>query len=172
MATAKLPKRHDYHVLPDEVRNVGHRDCRELTMKDKDNKDTFPKPIMFLGIKVGIERRFYEVIEAIATAQQQNWRDAVSPDMPASEIEQVFVDEEAANQYGELAIAALDTQDYENALTQLAYAYLKQRNYSHLQQNWGIAMVFLSNWMQYHSLPLYSWLLELCDECRKNSGLM
>jgi hypothetical protein len=136
-------------------------------MEDQDNRHTFPQPIISLGIKVGIERRFYEVIEAIATAQQQNWHAAVKPDMQASEIEQLLVDEQAAAEYGEAAIAALDTQDYEHALTQLAYAYIKQRNYKHLQQNWGITMMLLSSWMQYHSLPIPSWLLELCDEWGK-----
>ncbi|MBD0388612.1 MAG: hypothetical protein ICV54_19445 [Nostoc sp. C3-bin3] len=136
-------------------------------MEDKDNRCTFPQPIISLRIKVGIERRFYEVIEAIATAQQQNWRTAVEPDMQESEVEQLLVEEQAANEYAEAAIAALDTQDYELALTQLAYAYLKQRNYRHLQQNWGITMVLLSSWMQYHSLPIPDWLLELCDEWGK-----
>ena len=136
-------------------------------MEDKDNRCTFPQPIISLGIKVGIERRFYEVIEAIATAQQQNWHAAVEPDMQASEIEQLLVDEQAAAEYAEAAIAALDTQDYEHALTQLAYAYIKQRNYNHLQQNWGITMMLLSSWMQYHSLPIPSGLLELCDEWGK-----
>jgi hypothetical protein len=138
-------------------------------MEDKDNRDILPQPIIPLGIKVGIERRFYEVIEAIATAQQQNWRAAVKPDMQASEIEQLLADQQAAAEYGEAAIAALDTQDYEHALTQLAYAYIKQRNYSHLQQNWGITIVLLSSWMQYHSLPIPSGLLELCDEWGKNN---
>jgi hypothetical protein len=137
-------------------------------MEDKDNRDILPQPIIPLGLKVGIERRFYEVIEAIATAQQQSWRTAVEPDMQESEVEQLLVEEQAANEYGEAAIAALDTQDYELALTQLAYAYLKQRNYSHLQQNWGITMVLLSSWMRYHFLPIPDWLLELCDECSFN----
>ena len=137
-------------------------------MEDKDNRHILPQPIIPLGLKVGIERRFYEVIEAIATAQQQNWRTAVEPDMQESEVEQLLVEEQAANEYGEAAIAALDTQDYELALTQLAYAYLKQRKYSHLQQNWGITMVLLSSWMRYHFLPIPDWLLELCDECSFN----
>ncbi|HEY9797826.1 MAG TPA: hypothetical protein V6D30_19495 [Leptolyngbyaceae cyanobacterium] len=137
-------------------------------MEDKDNRHILPQPIIPLGLKVGIERRFYEVIEAIATAQQQNWRTAVEPDMQESEVEQLLLEEQAANEYGEAAIAALDTQDYELALTQLAYAYLKQRNYSHLQQNWGITMVLLSSWMRYHFLPIPDWLLELCDECSFN----
>ena len=137
-------------------------------MEDKDNRDILPQPIIPLGVKVGIERRFYEVIEAIATAQQQSWRTAVEPDMQESEVEQLLVEDQAANEYGEAAIAALDTQDYELALTQLAYAYLKQRNYSHLQQNWGITMVLLSSWMRYHFLPIPDGLLELCDECSFN----
>jgi len=137
-------------------------------MEDKDNKDILPQPIIPLGVKVGIERRFYEVIEAIATAQQQKWHTAVEPDMQESEVEQLLLEEQAANEYGEAAIAALDTQDYELALTQLAYAYLKQRKYSHLQQNWGITMVLLSSWMRYHFLPIPDWLLELCDECSFN----
>jgi hypothetical protein len=138
-----------------------------LIMEDKDNRPILPQPIIPLGLKVGIERRFYEVIEAIAAAQQQNWRTAIEPDMQESEVEQLLAEEQAANEYGEVAIVALDTQDYELALTQLAYAYLKQRNYSHLQQNWGITMVLLSSWMQYHSLLIPSWLLELCDEWGK-----
>jgi len=138
-------------------------------MEDKDNRHILPQPIIPFGLKVGIERCFYEVIEALATAQQQNWRTAVEPDMQESEVEQLLVEEQAANEHGEAAIAALDTQDYELALTQLAYAYLKQRNYSHLQQNWGITMVLLSSWMRYHFLPIPDWLLELCDECSFNS---
>jgi len=134
------------------------------------NTCILPQPIIPLGIKVGIERRFYKVIEAIASAQQQNWHAAIEADMPASEIEQLLVEQQAATEYGEAAIAALDAQDYELALTQLAYAYIKQRNYSHLQQNWGITMVLLSSWMQYHSLPIPKWLLELCDECSFNYG--
>jgi hypothetical protein len=137
-------------------------------MENKDNRDILPQPIIPLGIKVGIERRFYEVIEAIATAQQQNWRTAVEPDMQESEVEQLLLEEQAANEHGEAAIAALDTQDYELALTQLAYAYLKQRKYSHLQQNWGITMVLLSRWMRYHFLPIPDGLLELCEECSFN----
>ena len=139
-------------------------------MEDKDTRYIFPQPIIFLGIRVGIERRFYEVIEAIATAQEQNWRAAVKPDMQASEIEQLLVNEQAAAKYGEAAIAALDAQDYEHALTQLAYAYIQQRNYNYLQQNWGITMMLLSSWMQYHSLPIPSWLLEICEEWARNGG--